>query len=694
MEQNKTLINNPRIATKVRRIPTNFLLFVAVSFLFVAISGVPSVARASTLLVGPSGGTFTVGNTFDVSVLLNTQGKSINTVKASMSFPADKLQLVSPTAGKSIIEIWTAAPQFNNQSGRIELQGGIPGGINVSSGLITTLTFRVKAVGSATLKFLDDSLVLLNDGLGTNSLANTTSGVYNLTLPPPAGPIVASITHPQQSAWYSNPNVSLGWDLEEGGAEGYSYILNKEPVDSLDNISDGQKTSIVYKNLTSGVYYFHIKALRSGVFGGITHFAIQVDTLPPAEFPVDIIPSSRTTRKQPVVQFQSTDEHSGIDHYELKVIPLNLLAKTDQPLFIEAESPYILSPLELGKYDIIVRAYDKAGNYREITKHLSIVTTAFNFIGSEGIEIGNVIFIPWFGFWVISVFLMLILIYGALKIKKWHDFLDLNKSHKLLPREVQKQLDELRRYKSRYGPKTFLLLFLLGASLLIPHFISAQQVELTPPLINTVSRNISNEEIFYVGGKTDVAEAKVILYLQNLEDGQTISHEVISDKSGDWFYRHDNFLSTGDYLLWTQGKVGDQLSPPSPQVQMTVRSTAIQFGSSRISYEILYFILVVILFIITVGLIIYIAFHAYHGRKKHMHFVKEIREAEESVRRGFAVLRGDIRKEFDFIQKAKLNKVLSNEELAGERQLLKDLQEIEKYIGKEIWDIEEAEYTK
>ncbi|MEK7498935.1 MAG: hypothetical protein AAB611_03715, partial [Patescibacteria group bacterium] len=66
-----------------------------------------------------------------------------------------------------------------------------------------------------------------------------------------------------------------------------------------------------------------------------------------------------------MVEFATTDIHSGIDHYELKIIPLTLSAKGDdpleQPLFVESESPYGISPLELGKYDVIVRAYDKAG---------------------------------------------------------------------------------------------------------------------------------------------------------------------------------------------------------------------------------------------------------------------------------------------------------------------------------------------
>ncbi|MDZ4229681.1 MAG: hypothetical protein U1C53_00935, partial [Candidatus Veblenbacteria bacterium] len=68
-----------------------------------------------------------------------------------------------------------------------------------------------------------------------------------------------------------------------------------------------------------------------------------------------------------------------------------------------------------------------------------------------------------------------------------------------------------------------------------------------------------------------------------------------------------------------------------------------------------------------------------------------IREAEESVRRGFAVLKRDIQAELNVVRKAKLSKQLSAEEHAREAELMKDLDWVEKYIGKEVWDVEQAE---
>ena len=115
----------------------------------------PSDSRAATFLLSPSSGTFSIGSTFSVSILLDTKGQSINALEVALSFPPDMLQIVSPSTGKSVIGVWTDTPNFDNANGKMDLQGGIPGGITVSNGLVSTVTFRVKSVGEGGVKFLD-----------------------------------------------------------------------------------------------------------------------------------------------------------------------------------------------------------------------------------------------------------------------------------------------------------------------------------------------------------------------------------------------------------------------------------------------------------------------------------------------------------------------------------------------------------
>ncbi len=662
------------------------------SFCVALFLAMPQLGQAAALLLSPSTGTFTVGSTFDISIILDTQGKSVNALDVDLQFPADRLQLVSPKTSVSVISVWTSQPQFNNQTGRVHLQGGIPRGINLSNALVASLTFRVKSVGSAILRFGDESKVLLNDGLGTDDLSQRGDAVYTLVLPPPAGPIVVSETQPDQSQWYANSTAILRWASEED-VQSYSYILSDDPVNSPDDTPEGLRNSVSYNNLADGTHYFHIKALREGSWGGSTHFSVKVDSTAPALFPIDILPASRTSTRDPVIKFASADSLSGLDRYELKLVALQPSLSDDttgnQPLFIEVESPYIAPKLNLGDYDVIVRAYDKAGNYREVISRLVVTDKLFSFFDKDGLTLFGYL-VPWL--WLIIVLLSIIggLFLVTHGLKHWHRKLERDQKEKALPLLIKQQLEDLKKYKTKYG--TALVLVFAFASLFVSSKnVFAQQIELAPPYVTTISRNVSNEEIFYIGGKTDNGDTEVVLYTQNLTTGETQSYVVKSDKRGEWFYRHNSFVSAGRYLLWTQAKVGEQLSPPSPQIEMVVGKAAIQFGVSRLSFESLYGLIIAFLLLIIVAFVVYIVILYRKAHRKHHEFTKEFKDVEESVRRGFAVLRRDIQKEIEHIQKMKLSKSLEESEIARERELLKDLEDMERRVGKEIWDVEKLE---
>ena len=657
---------------------------------------IPPPAQAANvdaiLSFSPSTGSFVIGSTFDVSVFLNTQGQSVNTIELNIKYPPDELQLVSSSTGKSIIGIWTALPKYDNALGKLSMIGGIPGGVTVSQGLITTLTFRAKAGGSAVIKF-DSSRVLLNDGLGTEVRTQTQNSIYNLVLPPPGGPIVTSSTHPNQTQWYSNSSAELSWNAS-GGSEGYSFILNDSPIDTPDNITEGNRTSVAYDNLADGRRYFHIRSLRNGQWGGITHFAINVDTSPPAEFQVEVTPGAKTTRKQPVLQFATTDAHSGLDHFELRIVPLSKAkaADNENELFIEAQSPYISNPLDLGKYDVIIRAFDKSGNVREVVQRLDIVTAALQFIADRGLEVKSTLIIPW---WLISIILLLLVLSGALvayRTRLWHDVIHRQHINQQMPRYIKKQIRELNQYRQRYGKLA--MIFLIGFTVLgVSHLALAAEEEqvLAPPVITTVSTNITNEEIFYVGGRTGVSNNSVIIYIQNVQTTATLSAEVATDKNGEWFYRGDSFLTPGNYVVWSQTKAGEQQSAPSAQIKISVEASAIQIGATKFSYATIYLALLLLAILLLIILGAYIIYHYRHGQRKHGLLQKQISEAEASLRRGFAVLNRDIESELAIIKQVKLGKQLSVDEKKREEQLLKDIKDIEQYLSKEIWQIEDTE---
>lgn len=645
--------------------------------------------HGATLLLTPSSGTFVVGSTFDVSLMLDTNHTDANAVAAFLKFPPDKLQIISSSAGKSVVGLWSVPPRFSNQSGTIELQGVITGGLNASNALITTVTFRVHSTGSAAIEIADESRVLKHDGSGSDFLQHHAYSIYTLVLPLPAGPLVVSQTHPDESAWYPTPHISLSWNLpDDGKAEGFSYVFNNEPIAIPDDTPEGTNNSTTYQNVADGTRYFHIKALRNGVWGGVTHFSLHVDTEPPAEFPITISPSTRTRSRQPIVQFTTTDTLSGVNFYEIKLIPLTPSvngARESQPLFIEAESPFIASIPEGGRYDVIVRALDKAGNYREVVQRLSVRDPILGLFSDEGLEIDGWFVIPWILLGLILAALLALLIYEAKRIHERYAKLQ----EKKLPVHIRTQLEELHKYRSKYGKMMMVLLCAVLLSLVWESAQAhAQTISANPPLITIVSEHISNEDIFYVGGKTVVPKSEIILYIQNTSTGETTAISIMANEVHEWFYSHNTFLSSGEYIIWAQSKIGEVVSAPSPQVRMHVESSAIQFGSSRISYSTLYLSVILLLGIGIAALGGMITATRRRVRAMHTTLLQETREAEEAVRKGFAVLRRDLQLELAAVQNARGKRDVTSEEEERESQLLKDLEEMEQFIGKEVWDIE------
>lgn len=369
----------------------------------------PSYAESgASLYLSPSTGTFDVGSTFNVSVFLNTGGQNINAVGVNIKFDPKKIQLVNPTAGKSFISIWIAQPSYSNMEGTIFFQGGIPTpGINTSSGLVSTLTFRALAPGDTAVYFINSSQVLLDDGNGTNILNFTGRGSYSVSIPPPEGPKVYSSTHNDLNKWRKNNNPIFSWEKDKGVTD-FSYAIDLDSENTPDNASEGENTSVSYAGMKDGIWYFHIKAKKQGIWGGITNYIALIDTTPPAAFTPEILQGNITTETQPVVSFITTDSLSGIDHFEIKTIDITSDRTTKEDSFyIEAVSPYRLPAMKEGKYIVAVRAFDKAGNWRDKTANVEIVPEGFKFY-KNGFWLEGT-FIPYWLVLLISIILLIIL---------------------------------------------------------------------------------------------------------------------------------------------------------------------------------------------------------------------------------------------------------------------------------------------
>jgi len=409
-------INMNNLPNNTKQINTKILL-VVFGFVFLLISGLPSIVKAqgASLYLSPNSGTFYVGSTFDISIFVNTGGEDINAVQTDLKFDSKKLQIASPTAGKSFISVWISQPTYSNINGTAFFQGGMPSpGINTSAGLVSTITFRVIAPGETTIYFLDSSRILLDDGEGTDVLTSVGRGVYTLSIPPPEGPKVFSPTHPDQNKWYKNPNPTFSWEKEKGVTD-FSYSLDFDSQGVPDNVSEGDFTSISFTDLKDGIWYFHIKAKKAGVWGGTSHYLIQLDSTPPASFTPGVEPSIKTSVSQPIISSITTDALSGFDHFEVKVIDISS-GREDREVafFIEAVSPYKLPALEPGQYMVVIKAFDKAGNWRNESIKIEIIPEGIGITGKGVWFFG--IFIPW---WLIIIILILIFVLVIVFLILW-----------------------------------------------------------------------------------------------------------------------------------------------------------------------------------------------------------------------------------------------------------------------------------
>lgn len=325
----------------------------------------PSLLPKAQIFTTPYSGEFVVDSTFEVPVYINTQGNKINAISVKLNFDPTKLSVIKSSGGTSIFGIWVEPPSYDNKKGIVSFVGLIPDGIVTSSGLISTVTFKAISTGEARVNLVDSSSANLSDGLGTNVKLSLNGSFLKINPKIPEGVKIYSETHPYEDRWYNNSSPILRWDTPTG-VKGYSVLLDLNPGSIPPTTITTENSSTSYENLKNGIWYFHVRSNIDGVWGNTSHFQIKIDTNPPAFFAptVDTIKDSSKVRKY-LLSFVTTDSLSDIDHYEIGVVNKEE-ADTSSPIFVQTESPYVISNPS-GNIHVIIRAFDRAGNIREST---------------------------------------------------------------------------------------------------------------------------------------------------------------------------------------------------------------------------------------------------------------------------------------------------------------------------------------
>jgi hypothetical protein len=353
--------------------------------------------RAAEVLISPSTGTYTVGQSFTVTVQTNPQGKSVNAVEAKLSFDNTKLSVVSVSKTGSAFSLWTTEPSFSNTAGTIDFGGGSPTPFSTRSNL-ASVTFRVLAAGSANVS-VSSASVLAADGLGTDVYTGPGNATYTLTAAttptpnptpteteaepeeestdatitfgdPPRAPEAGSTVFLDPEVWYAAKVGLFTWEVPfdvdvlaldiASSSEYEPKTVYDPPIEQL-SITDGM--------LTEGVQYLTMQYKNQVGWGGILHRKIMIDSMPPLPFIINVR-AGNSPSAFPLLTFEANDETSGIQRYEMSIA-------NGEPVEItpdEAKLGYMLKNLEDGTYTVTVIAYDFAGNKTESSSAVLITS--------------------------------------------------------------------------------------------------------------------------------------------------------------------------------------------------------------------------------------------------------------------------------------------------------------------------------
>ena len=371
---------------------------------FFLIGLAPLSVSAATLSFSQPVESYSVGSTFSMSVYAGSSDQAMNAASGVISFPWDKLEVVSLSKTGSIFSLWVQEPSFSNSAGTVSFEGIVLNpGYTGASGKILTITFRTKTAGTANLSFSSGS-VLANDGTGTNILTGSRVALINISAKPSPtispeepntetisednAPIITSTTHPDQTKWYADSSPEFSWTLPLGTLE----------VRTLIGTSPSSVPTIRYAPpignkkvdaLPDGVYYFHLQIRTAAGWSGVAHYRVNIDTKPPKPFSITFPHGTKGIEPRPIVLFNTTDGQSGVSHYDIKIgsgRPLNI----NSPV---TSNPYSLPEQFPGTHIVTVTAFDRAGNTASASADFTIEAIEAPIITSypEEIESGDLI---------------------------------------------------------------------------------------------------------------------------------------------------------------------------------------------------------------------------------------------------------------------------------------------------------------
>lgn len=324
------------------------------------------ISEAATLRVSPNTGVYSVGGTFTASVLLNTEGKSVNTADGVMSYNPKELQVISINKASSVFNLWVEEPTFSNGAGTISFSGGAIAGYTGPAGNVFNITFKPLGAGTPKVIFKSGS-ILARDGIGTNILTGMNGATYTVSAPTatpepeyiappntPKAPTVTSSTH-EDGVWSKNTTATLTWVLPQD-VVAVRMLLDESPATIPTKVYDERIGSKEISDLQQGVSYFHLQFKNGDGWGRVSHFKLAIDSEPPKDF---LVSSATSTNDSVGIPVEFTFEDiSPVTRYRVQIGGGAWEEFSDE----KQTKHYLIDSVEPGEHTAVFEAYDSAGN--------------------------------------------------------------------------------------------------------------------------------------------------------------------------------------------------------------------------------------------------------------------------------------------------------------------------------------------
>ncbi len=216
-------------------------------------------------------------------------------------------------------------------------------------------------------------------------------------------------------------------------------------------------------------------------------------------------------------------------------------------------------------------------------------------------------------------------------------------------------------------------------------FLNFSTVVLKVPTITYFPNNLYLDDLMVLRGTADPA-FDVELNITNIQTGGVIIDHVSTNSDGRFTYVPENKMSVGIYSIiahatTASGISSDYMAP----IQVINKEYELNFYINILSNYILLLIPVVSLLAL---FIIILIFGTHKIKKLRLLLNKKLKETENLVSKNFEILDEDAEKEIAIFKKIRAAKVLDKDEQTFLLKFKKDINEAEKFIQKELREIE------